>query len=1287
METPPPRLAVACLYGYSRSVIVVLAEKPSVARDLAAVLGARARHDGYFEGAGYRVTWAIGHLVGLAQPHEINPGWKTWAYASLPMLPAQFPLVVLDDGRDQYRIVERLLRDPSTDSVVAATDAGREGELIFRYIYERAGCRKPWQRLWISSLTQDAIRTAFAQLQPGTRYDGLAAAARARSRADWLVGMNLSRAYTLSNGTLFSVGRVQTPTLAMVVERDRQIRAFVPEHYLEVLATFEGQRGRYQGTWYPRPETGLRNAHGKLSVPRSERARLPIDGVRAQAIVKRVREGQARVAAIERNLRRTQPPSLYDLTELQRHANRLFGFTAKQTLDVAQTLYEKHKVLSYPRTDSRHLSQQVAALLPEIVRTLAPAYAGLLAQGSGERALGKRFVDDAKVRDHHALIPTSETARLAPGSPEAKLYDLVCRRLLMAWHADQVEAVTTVFTEVAPSAGVAPGAGGEPVDLFVTRGTSLEEPGWTVLERKSQRKPDAAPVPIIPGGLAEGELQRVVDVAAQPKQTQPPRPFTEGTLLTAMETAGRTLDDKSLIDALRESGLGTPATRAATIETLIARLYLVRDGKNLACTAVGEALIDAVHVQVKSAAMTGSWELRLRRMERGEEPFEPFMRAIEGYVREVVTSVSSGGSEGGSASGSAPPRSSASPPLPASLARRSGPAPVGADSRASLQQSTAAEPNAHTPVAGLSTLLHQRFGHAVFRPHQQEVCQAVTDGRDVLVVMPTGAGKSLCYQLPGLARGGTTIVISPLIALIDDQCARLCELGLRAERIHSGRDRAAARDVCARYLRRELDFLFIAPERLGVPGFPAMLAKLPPTLIAIDEAHCISQWGHDFRPDYRMLRERLAVLRPTPIVALTATATPVVQRDIVEQLAVPAAARFILGFRRVNLAIEVVSCAKGKRAALTLACLRQPGRLPAIVYAPTRKDAEHVADALRGTMRAAAYHAGLPSEERARIQARFLSGQLACIVATVAFGMGIDKRDVRTVVHTALPSSLEGYYQEIGRAGRDGLPSRAILLHGPTDRRTHEFFLERDYPPVSDLERLHAVLSSQPVPREGLAARMRKQTDLLDKILEKLWVHGGAVIDAEDRVSRGERDFRPGYARQRAHRLEQLELVAGFVQGSHCRMGALIRHFGDRADAGKACGHCDMCAPTQTLAPELSVGKLDTVAPAPRGKWGKRARRSTRAGRRPRAPRALAPVDAPRALVDALRRWRLLTSKKLRVPAFRVLTDRQLFELASKRPSNTAELLAVHGIGEKCVAKHGAALVRLLTEKLPDRPQ
>ena len=446
------------------------------------------------------------------------------------------------------------------------------------------------------------------------------------------------------------------------------------------------------------------------------------------------------------------------------------------------------------------------------------------------------------------------------------------------------------------------------------------------------------------------------------------------------------------------------------------------------------------------------------------------------------------------------------------------------------------------------------------------MCRAVVDGQDVLLIMPTGAGKSLCYQLPGLARGGTTLVVSPLIALMEDQVAKLQGLGLRAERIHSGRDRTASREVGHAWLEGRLDFLFIAPERLRVPGFVEMLARRTPALVAVDEAHCISEWGHDFRPDYRLLGERLPALRPAPVVALTATATPRVQKDIAEQLALSAPRRFIHGFRRTNIAIEAATVKPGEdRTDTALRVLREPERRPAIVYAPTRKGAEGLAIALAADGRqAAAYHAGMSAPQRDRVQTAFLAGGLDVVVATIAFGMGVDKPDVRTVVHTAMPSTVEGYYQEIGRAGRDGKPSRAVLLYSWADRRTHEYFLERDYPEPEVLERLFRSLSAEPRPIGELPRRAGLGPEEVESALDKLWIHGGAVVEG-DTARVGREGWRPTYVRQREHKKEQLDEVLRFAESHGCRMLHLLRHFGDEEDRTRPCGGCDACAPRETV--------------------------------------------------------------------------------------------------------------------------
>ena len=1302
-----------------------------MARDIAKVVGANTRGEGYLHGNGYVVTWAVGHLAALAQPHEIRAEWRSWRRELLPMLPDVWPLVIYEKTKDQFETVKKILLSPRIGSVICATDAGREGELIFRYIYEAAGCVKPVRRLWISSLTPEAIRKGLDAVRPGADYEPLAAAARGRSRADWLVGMNLSRAYTLTYGDELSVGRVQTPTLAMVVGRELAIRNFVPEDYLEVVATFRSagnqQAEPYRGTW-------VRNVD---DIQKS--ARLAPDGVEAGQIVERARTGQAAIESVKAEAQRMGPPPLYDLTELQRHANRLFGFSAQKTLDVAQALYERHKLISYPRTDSRHLSQDVAGTLPRIVQAVAGPYREHLAPGTGERPLGRRFVDDAKVSDHHAIIPTVVAPNLSDlPQDERKVYDLICRRLLSAWHEDHIWSITTVITAI---------QNGAVVDRYHSSGKVIQQVGWKVLDFQTSRKPQDEEQ-ALPSGLTRGQAQDVLDVESQKKKTRAPKRLTDATLLTAMETAGKTLDEKDLSDAMKERGLGTPATRAAIIEVLLKREYIARSGKNLEATEKGIQLIEVVHPEVKSPAMTGQWEAYLKRIERGQAQLGPFLDGIEKYVTEVVGKV-------------ARLPASARKTNPEASTPRGAPPPVAAVDPTVLAVRNEALPD----------LLHRGFGFSTFRANQEEVCRAVIEGRDVLLVMPTGAGKSLCYQLPGIARGGTTLVISPLIALMEDQYAKLRERGFAVECIHSGRDRAASRQVCIDYLNGKLQFLFIAPERLRVTGFPEMLAKRKPSLIAIDEAHCISQWGHDFRPDYRLLGGYLPNLRPCPVVALTATATAVVQRDIRAQLGLENPASFIHGFRRSNIAIEVVETETSRRSELARELLSDPERRPAIIYTPSRKQAESVAFKLAYDFPAAAYHAGLETDRRRRVQEDFLSGKLDVIVATIAFGMGIDKPNIRSVIHTALPGSLEAYYQEIGRAGRDGEPSRALLMHSYADRHTHDFFFERDYPDVVLLDQIYSRLRVEPQPGEFLEKQSRLGAGVFQIAVERLWSHGGAVVDATDNVSRGSLDWRDSYLAQLEHKRAQIETVIRYAQSNHCRMASLVRHFGDLADGLKPCGICDFCSPGTTVAQQFrqptareqkaardvlealrgsgrSVGKLhsevcgdkglsrnefeevigamardglvrlqdavfekdgkqipyrkaslardaeyvdkdvpleltirDTAAPATTTRPRSKQRTKSKKKRAIRA--APDKVEASRPAEALLRAWRTGLAKRQGVPAFRIMTDKALVAIAEYQPRTAAELLAIPGIGMKAVEKYGAQIYRILTQVRP----
>jgi len=619
---------------------LIIAEKPSVARDLARVLGAKQKQKGFIQGNGWLITWCIGHLVELCEPHEYQSTWKKWSLTTLPMLPENFLLRPQKNTRSQFEVVRRLMSRKDVQSVVNACDAGREGELIFRYAYELAGCNKRTERLWISSMTDEAIQQGFSRLQPGEHYDDLWHAARCRSEADWLVGLNATRAMTIrtrqfvrtQNAPLLSVGRVQTPTLAMLVHREQEIIHFVPQDYWQLLGHFSAEPGDYTGKWF-------------LQKSKDEKVDRFFKEEEAQALMEKLQDKSGEVQKVDRRKVREKPPYLFDLTRLQRTANKRFGFSAARTLEIAQGLYQNHKVITYPRTDSIFLPSD---MIPKMKSTFRALHTGpyepftdfLL--GLEKLPISRRFFNDKKVTDHHAIIPTTKRANWGKlNMDEQKIYDIIIRRFLGAFFPDAVFEKTTVITVVEE-------------ETFLTRGKVLLERGWREVAglpdnprstKKNKAKKggesddDEESAELLPP-LKEGDVVSIRELELLAKKTKPPPRYTEATLLSAMEGAGKKLEDEELQQAMKDSGLGTPATRASIIETLLFRKYIERNKKTLHPTTKGILLVEAMPVEsLKSPQLTGQWEARLARIARGEDSHQDFEVKVRDYVTDLVNAI------------------------------------------------------------------------------------------------------------------------------------------------------------------------------------------------------------------------------------------------------------------------------------------------------------------------------------------------------------------------------------------------------------------------------------------------------------------------------------------------------------------------------------------------------------------------------------------------------------------------------------------------------------------------
>ena len=585
---------------------LIIAEKPSVGRDIANVLNCRENGDGCRIGADDIVTWAVGHLVVLCYPDEMDEKYTEWKLEDLPIISEPFQLKVLESSKKQFEIVKSLMNDNEVSHIICATDAGREGELIFRYIYQMAGCTKPVERLWISSLTYRAIKEGFENLKPDSDYDALYESARCRSEADWLIGMNGSRAYAIVNDMRrLSVGRVLSPTLSILVQRELERRNFVPEKYCEVIASFDGFEGRMLN-----PENKETETLTRFSVEQRE--------VLDKYVKEHSDKGRVIFSECVEELQPAQ--QLYDLTSLQRDANRIYGMSSKWTLDTAQSLYERHKAITYPRTDSRYLSSDIKSTLQKRLESFLTGDLGQYASQamSYEKDLYGRFIYNKGVSDHHAIIPTGEAKGMDSWTKQEKqIYDLISRRFIAMFYPDRDVFHQTIRMSVDDRE-------------FLSEGEKVKDAGWSSVD--TSRKSNMQELP----ELREGNMVQVLSMRLRTDQTKPPAPHTEASLLATMEHAGRIVPEYSTDDNETEFGIGTPATRAAIIEKMIEKEMAVRKGRALIPTEYGIKLMSILPEILQSPAMTGEWEAKLAAINKGTGSPEKFMSEIKALTRDVI---------------------------------------------------------------------------------------------------------------------------------------------------------------------------------------------------------------------------------------------------------------------------------------------------------------------------------------------------------------------------------------------------------------------------------------------------------------------------------------------------------------------------------------------------------------------------------------------------------------------------------------------------------------------------
>ncbi len=1083
--------------------ILVVAEKPSVAEHIAQVLGVSEAKPGYFSSDKYLISWALGHLVGLCEPGEIEPAWKPWQLSQLPMIPRRWPLKILPKKKSQYMVLQKLLDRNDLEYIVCATDAGREGELIFRYIYQHSRCQAPAQRLWLNTLTPAAVKQGFDSLSPSARFDDLANSARARAQADWLVGMNFSRAVSLLFGEEASVGRVQTPTLGLIVTREQEIRRFEPEEYFELWADFSLDSGpSLRGCW-------------QGSDPTSKQRLSQED--EAAAIRARCLQGELSWRDFQSEKKLSLPPLLLDLNELSRQACLEYGLTAAQTLDIAQKLYEKCRLISYPRTDSRYLSSALKPSLSALAQHVARQLDLDPEHERYRQPIAQRYVNDDKVSDHHAIIPTLEYPG-ALSEAERQVYQLICNSFIrLFWSAYRYQTGEALVEVLSP----------QHADYFQVEWVQTLDPGWTRLVAAPRNELGPQIVTKSPGGSEKLALDTLKVVN---KLEEGPQPYDDASLLEAMQKAGSLESEGETI----EVGLGTSATRAQTIEALLSRGYLRREGLHLRAQTKGERLLASLPHSLADVELTCSWERKLKVIEEGNYSPVVFMREVRRFCEELLLELL------------APPRYQGQPQEPVYSELPLPPDPPTDPQTLSLDD--------------LDWVCHDLLAVEEVGEDVRRSVRLLWEGEDCIYQGFDSFRAFTAYCAAGLLQAEITVIICPDASLCETRTQYLRRLGHRAERLHSGRDEVFSQEVCRRYEEGRLDFLFLTPDQLQRPGMIERLQQVHPGLLAVESAEKLSTWSHHFQPDYLALSKLLDALRPAPILLVYGPCDRGVLEDVAEELELAEPQRIQMPLQGEGLALEWVPAEGHQRERAVHELALQSDNLPMVIYLAHEQMAERIHAALNYSSRVCRATSQQSIYQQQDAIEAYNRGQASILLTNLGRLPGLKAERTTTVLHTALPPSLPLYLQQIlSVGGNAGGELRCLALHCPADHHRFEFWLQQINPEVSLLEDVIMQCESGTSTRQGLAELCGLDARTFSAVLEIL-LASRALLEREGKLHQGREGWQTIAKSFREHQEKLRRDVLSFFEAHRCRYQSLAQAL-ELAPSEETCGLCDICDP------------------------------------------------------------------------------------------------------------------------------